>query len=139
MRLSFSSEKAIFVEQLENVRVKTRDEVKDLAHKFDSEGQATTAEITVATFVRMLQPTRTPHELARLAHVLEDLRHLLALQCLHKKLNPRALMEEERHDPWSAEFVQFFNSDEYLPKRPDSCNAVTRQLLDAFDHIDHPQ
>lgn len=137
MRLSCNGAKAVLVERLSKVGVTTKEEVGQLAHKFDTDGQIAPAESSVASTVRTRQPTWTPHEMARLAHVLEDPRNFVAFQRLQKKPESRAEIEE-RHDPWSVEFVQSFNSDEFLPERPQPYDGVTQQLLDSFDPNDHP-
>lgn len=70
MRLSCNGAKAVLIERLSKVGVNTREEVEQLAHKFDTDGQIAPAESSVANTVRTRQPTWTTHKMARLSHVL---------------------------------------------------------------------
>lgn len=57
MRLSCNITKAVLVERLEKADVKTKDHVKDLVHKFDTDRKSTPAANTVVMYVHTSQHT----------------------------------------------------------------------------------
>lgn len=136
IRSSSNGTKAVLVDRLAKAGVTTREEIEVLAHKWDIEGQVQDDESTTIS-ARVRQAQWTPNEVVRLAHVLEDPRNFIAFRKLHQQRDTRADIEE-RHDPWSVEFVESFNSRDYVPERPDICDGVTQQMLDAYDPNDHP-
>lgn len=77
--------KIVLVALLKPFNIKTRKDIVYKAHGFDNQGPIPPSEITISTTVRMRQALCTPHELARLIHVLANPRHFPSLRKLHVK------------------------------------------------------
>lgn len=87
---------------------------------------------------RTLEPNRSRHETARLCHVIADARNQIAVQKMYQRIDTRAELDAARIDPFELEFVQLFNSGDFLPSYPDPVDGITEDLLRQFDPSIHP-
>lgn len=124
--------------RLKPFNVLTRKNVVYKENQFYKNVPIPIAESTVATSVRTRQQPLTPHELARLFHVLADPRHFASFRKLHVKPEMRSELETDCHDLWSAEFGDAFLDSKYQPERPDPADGVTQQVLASFHPDQEP-
>ena len=107
--------------------------VRDLALQFEKSG----ANEAVDATAKQKAPKWTSHESARLCHVIADPQHATAIGRLYNKIDNRAELDQAGNNPWSAEFVDLFNSEDYNLVVPDAKDGVTDDLILLFDPTEH--
>ena len=121
-------------ERFSGVEVSSAIHVRKLALEFQKSG----ADEAVDATAKQKAPNWTSHDSARLFHVIADPRHATAIGRLYNKIDTRAELDQARNDPWSAEFVDLFNSEDYNPVEPDGKDGVTDDTVLRFDPTEHP-
>lgn len=128
----FNGTKSILVTRLQENGVLTKRDAELLASDFDAIG----SERVPAA--RSKRPNWTAHERARLCHVIADPIHAAAVAKLYNGVVQRVDLDNGIHDPWSAEFSELFNSDEFKPTPPLPQNDITESLLISLNPRHHP-
>jgi hypothetical protein len=135
--VSSSGAKAVLLGRLGHAGRTSYAEIKKLAEEFEDTRERIPSASGMGTS-RDREPNWTKHETARLCHVISDPRNSTALRNLYNRAESRAEIDQGRHDPWSNEFPDLFNTKSYEPDVPLISGGAVQTELDQFDPGWHP-